>query len=73
MPMGILFPYDPATEIYTLEHDYYLIDFYDYSFYDLLQDQDALGITRSFELYGKFHLIYSWKKGDSKMLPLKID
>ena len=63
--------YDPATETYTLEFNYYLIDFYDYSFLAVLQDQDALGIARSFELYGKVHLGYTWKKGDTKMVPIQ--
>ena len=42
---------------------YYLLDFYDYSNYDLLQDQDALGYFRSFELFGKEHHKVIWTKG----------
>ena len=54
--------YNHEKEIYTMDFYYYLIDFYDYSHYNFLQDQDALGYFRSFELYGKEHHEVIWAK-----------
>ncbi len=57
--------YDPIAETYEMEYYYYLIDFYDYSALDFLQEQDALGFNRSFELYGSLQkLSVKWKKGE---------
>ena len=56
--------YDPNTGIYIMDFDYYLLDFYDFSALDLLQDQDALGYFRSFELFGKEHHRIVWNKDE---------
>ena len=47
-----------------MDFDYYLLDFYDFSALDLLQDQDALGYFRSFELFGKEHHRIVWNKDE---------
>lgn len=59
--------YDPETETYFMTSRYYLIDYYDYSFLDILYDQDKLGMAKSFELYGYWYQCYTWKKGESVM------
>ena len=56
--------YDSNTGIYIMDFDYYLLDFYDFSALDLLQDQDALGYFRSFELFGKEHHRIVWNKDE---------
>ena len=57
--------YDPNTGIYIMDFDYYvLLDFYDYSVLPELQDQDALGCFRSFELFGKEHHRIVWNKDE---------
>lgn len=59
--------YDPETETYFMTSCYYLIDYYDFSFLDILYDQDKLGMAKSFELYGYWYQCYTWKKGESVM------
>ena len=48
----IKYTYNSETNEYTMKYKYYVIDFYNYSSLDDLQWQDAVGIARSFELYG---------------------
>lgn len=55
--------YNPLTKQYRMEYIYYIVDFYDFSFYDLLYQEDALGFSRSYELFGKCSGIYAWEKG----------
>ena len=55
--------YDPTTKQYKMEYNYYLIDFYNYDFLDILNEQDALGMARSYELYGVYSDCLYWKKG----------
>lgn len=57
--------YDPATGKYQMEYIYYLVDFYDFEKLPMLYEQDALGIARSYELFGRCPGICSWKKGQS--------
>lgn len=47
-------------------HCYYLIDYYDFSFYDVLDEMNMLGLTRSYELYGYAIANASWKKNAKK-------
>lgn len=56
--------YDPDSGVYYMEYVYYLIDFYDFSFYDILYNLDKLGLARSYELYGTCPGNVSWHKGD---------
>lgn len=56
--------YDPASETYYMEYVYYLIDFYDFSFYKVLYNLDKLGLAKSYELYGVCPGDVSWHKGD---------
>ena len=56
--------YNPETEEYDMQFKYYLIDYYDFSFLDILYEQDALGFAQSYELYGYMHRSGKWKKGD---------
>ena len=55
--------YDPKTKEYRIEYRYYLIDFYDFSFWNILYEQDALGTAKSYELYGVSEGSISWKQG----------
>ena len=55
--------YNSETGEITMHYKYYLVDFYDYAgLYSPLQIQDAMGIARSFELYGCLEGDYTWKK-----------
>lgn len=55
--------YDPETQKYTMEYLYYIVDFYDYSAYELLYEEDALGFARSYELFGRCQGAYMWESG----------
>lgn len=55
--------YDPATKKYKMEYSYYIVDFYDFSLFPLLHEEDALGLARSYELFGKCTGILTWEKG----------
>ena len=58
--------YDPETEEYTMNYRYCLIDYYDFTFLDKLNEQDMLGIARGYELYGWMDDTVTWKKGEKK-------
>lgn len=60
--------YEADTKTYTLDCKYYLIDYYDFEFLDELNEQDALGMASSFELWGIWKHSVSWKKGESRIL-----
>ena len=55
--------YNPLDDTYDMEYIYYIMDYYDYDVLQDLQDQDALGITRSFELFGKMCGRIKWRNG----------
>ncbi len=55
--------YNQMDNTYDMEYVYSIIDYYDYSFLKVLQDQDALGFTRSFELIGRINDHIKWKRG----------
>lgn len=55
--------YDPASKRYSMEYVYYIVDYYDFSAYDLLYEEDALGLARSYELFGTCSGIQVWEKG----------
>lgn len=57
--------YDPKTQNYALEFNYYLIDYYDFTFYDMLDEMNKLGLARSYELYGATYGVTSWNKNDT--------
>lgn len=57
--------YDPDSGVYYMEYIYYLIDFYDFSSYDILYNLDKLGLARAYELYGTCPGNVSWHKGDN--------
>lgn len=58
--------YNPETEEYTMDFKYCLIDYYDFTFLDKLNEQDMLGIARGYELYGWLDDTVTWKKGEKK-------
>lgn len=54
--------YNPDEEEYYMEYVYYIIDFYDFTFYDILDEMNALGLARSYELYGVVTGEAAWNK-----------
>ncbi len=60
--------YDPETQTYEMEYLYYLMDLYDLSFLGLMEEQDALGIAKNYELYGVSYGFTIWQKGDDLIL-----
>lgn len=56
--------YDSETELYTMEFIYYIIDLYDFGLYDELNEMNALGLARCYELYGVASGMASWNKGE---------
>ena len=54
------FTYNPLSQKYTMEYVYYLVDFYDFPKEISLQEEDALGIVRSYELFGRNTGEYEW-------------
>ncbi len=54
--------YNPETREYTIDYTYYIIDFYDFSFFDIIFEEDAYGLAKSYEIYGCYDGKYSWKK-----------
>lgn len=65
--------YYPDKEVYIMEYNYCLIDYYDYSFLDILHEQDGLGIAKGYELYGYWYGICTWKKGDDTIIHASRD
>ena len=63
--------YNPATKQYKMQYIYYIVDFYDFSAYELLYEEDALGVSRSYELFGKCPGYYKWEKGKIGILIMK--
>lgn len=49
-------------EKYYMEYVYYIIDFYDFTFNDILDEMNALGLARSYELYGVVTGEAAWNK-----------
>jgi len=49
---------------YKMQYKYYIIDFYDYTFFETLYEEDALGLARSYELFGICEGESTWKKGE---------
>ena len=47
-----------------MEYIYYLTDYYDFENASVLEEQNMLGICRSFELYGKHQDEFHWTKGE---------
>lgn len=56
--------YDPGTQEYNMEYFYYIIDLYDFTLYDELDEMNALGLARCYELYGVSAGTASWKRGE---------
>ena len=53
--------YDAEKKEYFMEYFYYIIDYYDFSNLQFLYEQDALGLAKSYELYGYTHGYTWWK------------
>ena len=51
-----------------MDYNYCLIDYYDFTFLDQLNEQDMLGLARGYELYGYVNDTCTWKKGEEKTL-----
>jgi len=60
--------YNPETKQYTMRYMYYIVDFYDFSNFDIVYHQDLLGIARSYELFGECSGVYTWKAGEQGQL-----
>ena len=50
-----------------MDFKYYLIDLYDFTIYDELDDLIALGIARCYEIYGYTYGSTFWKRTDNKV------
>ncbi len=59
--------YNPETDEYDMDFKYYLIDYYDFSFFEELYEQDAVGLAQSYELYGYLSWSCKWKKGEKHL------
>lgn len=57
--------YNVEEQTYSMNYIYYLTDFYDFTPLNQLHEQDALGLARSYELYGYVEGSVEWKKGDN--------
>ncbi len=57
--------YEPTTQTYEAEYIYYIVDFYDYTFLKMLYEEDALGLARSYELFGMCEGTTQWTKGET--------
>lgn len=51
-----------------MEYIYYIIDYDDFSFYDLLNEMNALGLAQSYELYGVCGGETTWTKGKTPFI-----
>ena len=60
--------YNPASKTYSMEYIYYIIDYYDFSFYDMLNEMNALGLAQSYELYGVCKGETVWEKGKTPFI-----
>jgi len=45
--------YNPTEDRYTFEYWYYLTDYYNFDFAPVFEEQNMIGIAKSYELYGK--------------------
>jgi len=45
--------YDPEKDIYTFDYIYYLTDYYNFDIAPTFEEQNMLGYSKSYELYGK--------------------
>ncbi len=57
--------YNPDTDEYYMEYIYYIIDLYDFTLYDMLNEMNALGLARCYELYGVAVGVTVWEKADN--------
>ncbi len=62
--------YDPVTKQYDMEFIYYIIDFYDYEKLGWVCEQDALGLARTYELFGYCPGTMSWKSCQEHVITL---
>ena len=53
--------YNPQIKEYKIEYVYYLSDYYDFDKAKMLDQQNMLGLCRSYELYGKHQGEKTWK------------
>lgn len=53
-----------------MEFIYYIVDFYDYEKYPMICEQDALGLARTYELFGYCPGTMSWKSGQEHVITL---
>ena len=51
-----------------MKYIYYIVDFYDFPKLKIVYEQDALGLARSYELFGKCSGTYTWKAGEKGLL-----
>lgn len=63
--------YDSATKKYSMEYIYYIVDYYDFLFYELLCEEDALGLAKTYELLGKCPGTCTWEKGKRALVVRK--
>lgn len=45
--------YNAATNSYYMEYIYYLTDYYNFDIADIYEEQNMLGLAKSYELFGK--------------------
>ena len=64
--------YDPETQTYAMDYDYYLMDYYDFTEGTWLGQANLLGICKTYELYGRVQGIGAWKKGQKYVPILKL-
>ncbi|MBO4864409.1 MAG: cellulose binding domain-containing protein [Eubacterium sp.] len=62
--------YNDVEDTYMMHCKYFIIDYYDYEFLDFLNEQDALGFARGYELYGYYYHTIAWKKGSNLVYTL---
>ena len=51
-----------------MDFRYCLIDYYDFTFSQILHEQDMPGIACRYELYGRVDDTVTWKKGEEKQV-----
>lgn len=57
--------YDAGTGEYKMECIYYIEDFYDFTNFIMLYEEDALGISRSYETFGVIEADAVWCQGQN--------